>query len=122
VCVCVCVCVCMCVCVCVCVCMRVWGLPSICVRLACVSSNPFLFFSPTFSHAPQVWVTEKLVSNCTELLSLMTRTVGKQSKYKYELDNDEKDIAFKMIRNNATEVCVRPCACVTVCACACVTV
>eukprot|EP00047_Mylnosiga_fluctuans_P003985 m.232102 g.232102 ORF g.232102 m.232102 type:complete len:1323 (+) comp12300_c0_seq1:20-3988(+) len=55
-------------------------------------------------HSKEVWVTEKLLANCTRLLEKMQKLAGKETQYKYELDTDEKDIAFKMIRDNATEV------------------
>ena len=53
----------------------------------------------------QVWVSEALVQNCSRLIALLQKATGKETKYRTELDSDEKDIAFKMIRNNATEVC-----------------
>ena len=58
-------------------------------------------------------MTEKLVGNCSRLLALLQKVAGKETKYRTELDTDEKDIAFKMIRNNATEVGLCVCAFLT---------
>eukprot|EP00053_Salpingoeca_punica_P018525 m.182084 g.182084 ORF g.182084 m.182084 type:complete len:1404 (-) comp17455_c0_seq3:254-4465(-) len=52
----------------------------------------------------EVWVTEQLVRNCSALLKLVEKMAGTRTKYKHQLETDEKDVAFKMIRNNATEV------------------
>jgi len=54
--------------------------------------------------AQEVWVTAALFGGCDPLLELYNKTVGKKNRYKFELESDENDIAFKMIRNNASKV------------------
>eukprot|EP00054_Salpingoeca_dolichothecata_P026884 m.194339 g.194339 ORF g.194339 m.194339 type:complete len:327 (-) comp25794_c0_seq7:31-1011(-) len=51
----------------------------------------------------EVWVTEKLVAGCDPLLNLMRKAMKEKNKYKFELE-DESEIAFEMIRNNASNV------------------
>jgi UDP-N-acetylglucosamine-lysosomal-enzyme len=55
-------------------------------------------------NAQEVWVTAALFGGCEPLLELYNKTVGKKNRYKFELESDEHDIAFKMIRNNASKV------------------
>ena len=56
-----------------------------------------------------MWVTHDLFANCTALLKLYNKTRGDRGLYKYEIESDEVNVAFKMIRDNATMVlqCVR---------------
>eukprot|EP00039_Didymoeca_costata_P011413 m.160069 g.160069 ORF g.160069 m.160069 type:complete len:1577 (-) comp15166_c0_seq2:5-4735(-) len=58
------------------------------------------------SDAKEVWVTAKLFSGCDELLKLVNASISKESRlrYKHQLESDEVDIAFKMIRNNISKV------------------
>lgn len=54
--------------------------------------------------AEEVWVTEQLFADCSPLMAKFNKTVGKENRYKFELESDEHDIAFKMVRNNASKV------------------
>lgn len=52
----------------------------------------------------EVWVTLALVQNCTLLTDELKRATGKQHVYRHELESDEHDITFEMIRDNVTDV------------------
>jgi UDP-N-acetylglucosamine-lysosomal-enzyme len=52
----------------------------------------------------EVWVTLELVQNCTLLTDELKRATGKQHVYRHELESDEHDITFEMIRDNVTDV------------------
>ncbi len=48
-------------------------------------------------------ITETLVRNCEPIMKQLNKTKKKESKFKHEIVGEE-DIAFKMIKNNATHV------------------
>ena len=64
--------------------------------------------------ATEVWVNHELFANCTPLMTLYNKTLGDRGLYKYEIESDEVNVAFKMIRDNVTTVRLGmhcPCAC-----------
>lgn len=54
--------------------------------------------------ATEVWVNHELFANCTPLMQLYNKTLGDRGLYKYEIESDEVNVAFKMIRDNVTTV------------------
>ena len=54
--------------------------------------------------AREVWVTDSLFGGCDPLMVKFNATVGKNNRYKFELESDEHDIFFKMVGNNASHV------------------
>ena len=51
----------------------------------------------------KVWVTLRLVSNCTKLLDMINKRTAARRRYPHE-KQDESNIAFKMIRDDLPKV------------------
>ena len=56
----------------------------------------------------KVWVTEKLIANCTKLYDMIKKRAGTKKKFLHE-KQDESNIAFKMIRDDAAKVIYSEC-------------
>lgn len=56
-----------------------------------------------YGYDPLPLITENLLRNCEAILKQLNNTKKKESKFKHEIVGEE-DIAFKMIKNNATHV------------------
>eukprot|EP00051_Salpingoeca_urceolata_P021146 m.326553 g.326553 ORF g.326553 m.326553 type:complete len:1341 (-) comp19743_c0_seq1:120-4142(-) len=55
--------------------------------------------------AVEVWVSEQMIASCEPLLKKILEYSGKKKRYKHEIiPEDQQEVAFLMVRNNATNV------------------